>query len=279
MFELKLEKESLFLRVLEAILDLVDVASVDFFSTGLRLQAVDTEHVAVISLFFRAEEFPHYSCEENSSFCIPIDDMVKAIRTADVDHNITIKVDDENFDTITLSFESPEGNITTAYDLRLVEGERPCFKIPVWKDLESNYEAFVEMPSVEFMRVCRYLSNVDDDGEISVTEEGLKFFALGKSGRAMIKYEKTEKATVKLQMQESVSVTFDPKYMNCFAKVSTMFSQVKICLSKTQPLMVECKTALKSYIRCFVTPKAIPEIEEEEIIQGHSSERTRKTKD
>ncbi|TVU48445.1 hypothetical protein EJB05_08082, partial [Eragrostis curvula] len=130
MLELKLVKESLFLNVLEAIIDLVDVASVVFSSTGLKLQAVDTEHVAVITLLFPADDFQHYHCDENLSIGIPIDNMV----------------------------------------------------------LDSKYQAFVQMPSAEFMRVCKHLSNIGDDGHISVTEKGLSFFASGKSGFVHINY-------------------------------------------------------------------------------------------
>jgi hypothetical protein len=121
-------KESLFLNVLEAILDLTDVAKgfftgrkkfrhltgILFFSlltdkseiseisakccqyyfpnssTGLKLQALDPAQVAIIALLFPAEDFQHYHCDEYLSMGIPIDDMVKAIRCADKDDTITI---------------------------------------------------------------------------------------------------------------------------------------------------------------------------------------------
>ncbi|KAL6609505.1 hypothetical protein ACP70R_039474 [Stipagrostis hirtigluma subsp. patula] len=266
MLELKLVKDSLFLKFLEAILDVVDVASVDCSSTGLKLQAVDTEHVVVITLLFPAEEFEHYHCDDDYSMGIAIDDMVKAIRCADKDDTITMKIGDENINTITLIFESPEENDTTAFDLRLVDASSQRFLIPDWKVLDSEYQAFVEMPSAKFMRVCKYLTNTGGgDGRISVTDKGLKFFASGESGH-MIKYIQPDEATATVvTMQAPVSMTLDLKYMNCFAKASTLFNQVKICLSTTQPLMVECKIGQMGYIRYFVAPKIKPEIEEEEI--------------
>ncbi|CAO2168500.1 unnamed protein product [Urochloa humidicola] len=120
MLELKLVKESIFLKVLEAILDLADVASVDCSRKGLKLQAADTEHVRIITLFIPSKDFKHYDCKKSISMGIPIDGMVKAIRCANDDDTITIKHSNENFDTVTLSFESPKGNNTT-YELRLVD--------------------------------------------------------------------------------------------------------------------------------------------------------------
>ncbi|KAL6620834.1 hypothetical protein ACP70R_035973 [Stipagrostis hirtigluma subsp. patula] len=269
MLELKLVKESLFLSFLEAILDLVDVASVDCTRKGLKLKAVDTQHVAIITLFFPAEDFQHYHCDEYISMGIPIDDMVKVIRCADEDDTITIKVGDENFDTVTLLFESPkENDATIAYDLRLVDAHMQRFRIPDWKVLDSKYEAFVEMPSAKFMRVCKYLSIIGGNGHISVTDKGLKFFASGESGRVSIKYMQPEATAAVVTMRAPVSMTVDLKYMNCLATVSTLFNKVKICLSTTQPLMVECKIGQMGYIRYFVAPKVKPEIEEEEIKNG-----------
>nr|CAB3448526.1 unnamed protein product [Digitaria exilis] len=107
MLVLKLVKDSLFLNVLEAILELSDVANVDCSSTGLTLQAVDTDHVVIITLFFPAESFEHYKCQEHLRIGIPIDGMFKAIRCANKGDTITMSTDDENHNTITLSFKSP----------------------------------------------------------------------------------------------------------------------------------------------------------------------------
>ncbi|KAK3157807.1 hypothetical protein QOZ80_2AG0128370 [Eleusine coracana subsp. coracana] len=185
MLVLKLVKESLFLNVLEAMLDRVDVVNVDCSSMGLKLQAVDTGHITIIELFIPAKDFENYYCDEVLCVGIPVDDMVKTICCTDEDDTITIKVGDENFNTITLSFESPKNSSTMACNLRVVDANGDFLHIP--EVLDSNYQAIVQMPSAEFMRICKYLSNIDGDGHISVTEEGLMFFAFGGTGDVKIK--------------------------------------------------------------------------------------------
>ena len=49
-------------------------------------------------------------------------------------------------------------------------------------------------------------------------------------------------------------MTLNLRYMNSCAKVFTLFDQVKIGLSTTQPVMVECKIEEKGYIRYFMAP-------------------------
>uniref|UniRef100_A0ACD5UPN3 Uncharacterized protein n=1 Tax=Avena sativa TaxID=4498 RepID=A0ACD5UPN3_AVESA len=245
MLELKLVKESLFLNVLKAILDLVDMASVDCSSTGLKLQAVDTEH-AIIELLFPAEDFQHYHCDEYITMGIPIDDLVKAIRCADNDDTITIKR------RITLRITICGLWMPIASASKSWIGS---FWIPCTRPLSK----------CPLRSLCVYAStsatSAAGDGHISVTEKGLNFFASGKSGRVNIKYMQPEEATATtvVTMRAPVSLTLDLKYMNSFSKASTLFNQVKICLSTTQPLMVECKIGQMGYIRYFLAPKGSAE--------------------
>ncbi|GJN18871.1 hypothetical protein PR202_gb06081 [Eleusine coracana subsp. coracana] len=268
MLELKLEKENLFLKVLEAILDLVDVAHVDCSSKGLKLQVVDKEIVALIVLLFGPKNWQHYHCDEDFSMGIAIGDLVKAVRCANEGDTITIKVGDKNCNTINLSFESSE-EITVAHDLRLVDANNPRFDVPDWKDLASKYQAAIKMPSAEFMRICKYLSIIGGDVFISATEEGMHLLAWGIVGYMHINYMKSGEPTATVVTVGSpVSMTLDLKYMNCFAKASTLFKEVEIFLSTTQPLMVQCEIEHMCYIRCFLSPNGETEIEEEEIKIG-----------
>ena len=135
--------------------------------------------------------------------------------------------------------------------------------------MELKYQAIFCMPSAEFMWNCKSLSVIDDDVVISVDNEVISFFTSGKSGCMNIahvpnKTDKPEKASVTLtHMRGPVELTLNLRYMNSCAKVFTLFDQVKIGLSTTQPVMVECKIEEKGYIRYFLAPKIQIEIEEE----------------
>ncbi|XP_037426918.1 proliferating cell nuclear antigen-like [Triticum dicoccoides] len=266
MLELPLVKGDPFHHVMEAILDLSDVAHVVCTTRGLNLLAVDTKHLAIVSLLFPAEDFKGYTCDEYISIGIPIRDLVNAIRCGDDKDTITLKVGEENFGTITLSFVSPEKN-TVDYEFRLVDAKLERFRLPDRHFLRSKYQGSVKMPSVEFRRICKCLSNFGDEyGVISVTDEDLTYFAKGTDGDVYVEYKQQEEDTTifKIDVREPVRLAFNPKYLNTFAKVFTLSGQVKLFLSKTHPLMVECKIGQKGRIRCFVAPKVEPEFQGEE---------------
>ncbi|KAM3316751.1 hypothetical protein ACQJBY_034722 [Aegilops geniculata] len=264
MLELPLVKGDPFHHVMEAILDLSDAAHVVCTTRGVNLLAVDTKHLAIVSLLFPAEDFKGYTCDEYISIGIPIRDLVNAIRCGDDKYTITLKVGEENFGTITLSFVSPEKR-TVDFVFWIVDAQLARIELPDRQDLE--YQGSVKMPSVEFRRICKYLSNFGDEyGVISVTDVDLTYFAKGTDGDVYVEYKQQEEDTTifKIDVREPVRLAFNPKYLNTFAKVFTPSGQVKLFLSNTHPLMVECKIGQKGRIRCFVAPKVEPEFQGEE---------------
>ena len=106
MLELRLVQGSLLKKVLESIKDLVNDANFDCSTTGFSLQAMDSSHVALVSLLLRSEGFEHYRCDRNLSMGMNLGNMSKMLKCAGNDDIITIKADDGG-DTVTFMFESP----------------------------------------------------------------------------------------------------------------------------------------------------------------------------
>lgn len=106
MLELRLVQGSLLKKVLEAIKDLVTDANFDCNETGFQLQAMDSSHVALVSLLLRADGFEHYRCDRNVSMGMNLTNMAKMLKCAGNEDIITIKADDGG-DSVTFMFETP----------------------------------------------------------------------------------------------------------------------------------------------------------------------------
>ena len=106
MFELRLVQGSLLKKLIDAIKDLVTDANFDCSATGFSLQAMDSSHVALVSLLLRSEGFEHFRCDRAISMGMNIANMAKMLKCAGGDDIITIKADDGT-DTVTFMFESP----------------------------------------------------------------------------------------------------------------------------------------------------------------------------
>ncbi|XP_076900729.1 proliferating cell nuclear antigen-like [Bidens hawaiensis] len=267
MLELRLVQGSLLKKVMESIKDLVNDANFDCSATGFSLQAMDSSHVALVSLLLRSEGFEHYRCDRNLSMGMNLGNMAKMLRCAGNDDIVTIKADDGG-DCVTFMFESPNQDKISDFEMKLMDIDSEHLGIP-----EAEYEAIVRMPSTEFARICKDLSSIGDTVMISVTKEGIKFSTKGDIGTANIvcrqntSVDKPEEATI-IEMQTPVSLTFALRYMNSFTKATPLASQVTVSLSSELPVVVEYKIAEMGYLRFYLAPK----IEEDEEMGGQQPE-------
>ncbi|KAL2548736.1 Proliferating cell nuclear antigen large form [Forsythia ovata] len=271
MFELRLVQGSLLKKVLESLKDLVNDANFDCSATGFSLQAMDSSHVALVTLLLRSEGFEHYRCDRNITMGMNMGNMAKMLKCAGNDDIITIKADDGT-DTVTFMFESPSQDKIADFEMKLMDIDSEHLGIP-----ETEYEAIVRMPSAEFARICKDLSTIGDTVAISVTKEGVGFSTRGDIGtantvcRQNTSVDNPENATV-IEMEQSVTQTFALRYMNSFAKATPLANRVTISMSSELPLVVEYKIAEMGYLRFYLAPK----IEEEEEIAGQAETGNRK---
>ncbi|KAH7690819.1 Rad9/Ddc1 protein [Dioscorea alata] len=283
MFEVRLVQGSVLKKVVEAIRELVTDANFDCSSTGLSLQAMDSSHVALVALLLRSDGFEHFRCDRNVSMGMNLANVSKILRTAGNDDIITLKADDDG-DVLTFMFESPRllylekgpilaeilqsSDFSVTYicfdldqdrisdiEMKLMDIKSEHLGIP-----DAEYEAVVKMPSQEFLRICKDLSNIGDTVVISVTKEGVKFSTRGDIGNANIvcrqntTVDKPEDSTT-IQMKEPVSLTFALRYMNSFTKATSLSSSVTISMSSDLPIVVEYKIADMGYLRFYLAPK------------------------
>lgn len=259
MFEARLIEGSLLKKVMEAIKDLLNEASWDCSGTGMCLQAMDSSHVALVSLMLRSEGFENYRCDRNLSLGINLTSMSKILKCASNDDIITIKADDEA-DTVTFVFESPKQDRVSDFEMKLMNLDAEHLGIP-----DTEYACVIKMPSGEFSRICRDLSILGDSIIICCTKDGVRFSAKGDLGNGNIKLmqsanvDKEEEAVV-IDMREAVTLTFSLRYLNFFTKAGPLSGQVSLSMSEDVPLMVEYKISdkdkeSKGYVRYYLAPK------------------------
>merc|ERR1712212_558326 len=254
MFEARLVQGSLLKKVLEAIKDLLNEASWDCADTGIQLQAMDNSHVSLVSLNLRAEGFDKYRCDRNLIMGMNLTSMSKILKCAANDDIITMKAQD-SADTVTFMFESPNQEKVSDYEMKLMNLDQEHLGIP-----ETDYSCVIKMPSGEFARVCRDLSQFGESIVIACTKEGVKFSAAGDIGTANIKLAQTssvdkEEEAVVIDMQEPVTLRFACRYLNMFTKASPLSPQVTLSMSPDVPLVVEYAIGDIGHIRYFLAPK------------------------
>lgn len=239
MLEARLTQAGLLKKLIDAIKDVVTDCLFDFSDEGMKLQAMDSSHVSLCTLHLEREAFESFRCDKPLSLGIKLASLAKVLKCSKDDDTLTLKADDPK-DVIHLMFENQAQDKIMDFTIKLMEIEEESLGIP-----DQDYQAKVEMPSLEFSKIIRDLAALGDTCSIGCTKEGVKFGVDGEIGKASITVRASQptidekKKGTSLEISEAVDLTFALRYLKFFTQASSLSSRVSFSLASNVPLMVE----------------------------------------
>eukprot|EP01067_Filipodium_phascolosomae_P005887 Filipodium_phascolosomae@DN401_c0_g1_i2.p1 len=225
MFEARLANGSILKKIIDAVKDLCQEVNFDCNESGISVQAMDSSHVSLVAFLLRDSAFEHYRCDRALSLGINMGSMAKIFKICGNDDTVTMKADQEN-DAITFTFETPDADRVSDFQLKLMDIDSEHLGIP-----DTEYSCIVKMPSVELRRICQDMNGFGDTISISCTKEGVKFTVKGEigTGNTLIKpkhdVDKEEDA-VHLDVVTPVALQFALRYFNFFTKYGIAFPEL-----------------------------------------------------
>jgi proliferating cell nuclear antigen len=90
-----------------------------------------------------------------------------------------------------LSFFSTDSDRIAEYDMKLMDIDSDTLGIP-----DTEYDARVTMPSSEFTRIVRDLSQLGESVRIEVSKEGVRFASEGEAANGSVLLKQAEGATI-----------------------------------------------------------------------------------
>uniref|UniRef100_A0A8C4X2N8 DNA sliding clamp PCNA n=1 Tax=Erpetoichthys calabaricus TaxID=27687 RepID=A0A8C4X2N8_ERPCA len=248
MFEARLVQGSILKKVLEALKDLITEACWDISSSGISLQSMDSSHVSLVQLTLRHDGFDSYRCDRNLAMGVNLSSMSKILKCAGNEDIITLRAED-NADTLSLIFETLNQEKVSDYEMKLMDLDVEQLGIP-----EQEYSCVVKMPSAEFARICRDLSQIGDAVMISCAKDGVKFSASGELGTGNIKLSQTSNVDKEDEAVTSpVDLCFELPQL--FTKATPLSKTVILSMSADIPLVVEYKIADMGHVKYYLAPK------------------------
>lgn len=106
MFDAKLQQGVLFKKIVDSIKDLVKSVNIDANQNGLSMQAMDSAHVALVSLKLNESGFKDYRCDRPLTLGLSIENLSKILKCAGNDDSITLQTDEEEPSSLKFFFEN-----------------------------------------------------------------------------------------------------------------------------------------------------------------------------
>lgn len=220
---------------------------------GISLQAMDTSHVALVSLNLSMEGFESYRCDTNTVLGINIVNLSKVLKLSDPADSITLQADQDP-STLKLIFDNPKTQRSTEFSLNLISLDVEHLSIP-----ETQYSSLITINSGEFSKICKELQALSDSLTISTNTEHVQLSVEGQAGAGFVKLtqndcERKEDQTM-IEVEESVTQQFALNYLNLFNKASNLSTFTRLCLHNEQPLVTEFRIDNLGVLKYYLAPK------------------------
>jgi len=152
MFQARLEQGVILKKIVEAIKELVTSVNIEVNGTGLTIQAMDSSHVALVSLNLKEEGFTTFRADKPMTLGLNITNLAKIMKCAGNDDIITMKAD-EDPSSISFIFESSKNDKVSEFSLNLMTLDSEQLGIP-----DTEYSSIATMSASEFTRICREMA-------------------------------------------------------------------------------------------------------------------------
>lgn len=252
MLEGKFADASLLKKIVEAIKDSVKKCNFNCSEHGITVQAVDDSRVLLVSLLVSVSSFEEYRCDREVTLGVDLESFSKIIKTANNDDMLTLMADDSPDQLVTV-LEDPTKDRISEYSLKLIDFDSEFLQI---EDME--YDAVVNMPSVDFAKLVRDLKTISESLRLVVTKDSIKFTSEGENGSGSVVVKGSSEngdSSVSIHLDDPVDLTFGLKYLNDIIKAASLSSTITIKLADKTPALFEFKLDVGGYLRFYLAPK------------------------
>ena len=183
--------------------------------------------------------------------------LFKLINSIDNDDTLTIYIDESDYvDGFTshLGLKFENGNIkqSNTQKLRLIEPDTDIFELP-----EITYTSIINMPSSDFQKIIRKLTEISDRLEIKSVGEDLIFKCTGQFAESVTKRSEANESMNFILKQDPTKIIqgeFSLKYLSYFVKCTNLCPQIELYLANDRPLVVCYKVASLGEIKLYLAP-------------------------
>ena len=253
MFQAKLHEASTLKRIVESIKDVVNSVNIEASPQGLSFQAMDLSHVALVTLQLNADGFADYKADKIFNLGVKLQNLNKILKCANNNDMLVLECEDEP-QQLQIKFESQKQDKVSKFTLNLMQNDEDKLSIP-----ETNYSSNLLLPSGEFTRIVRELSQLSETVKITTNTKSVSFSVDGDIGKGEIelKENQSDRPTerTEINVDEEITASFSLTFLNSFCKGGGLSANVRLLMSSNTPLVVEYRIADLGILKYYLAPK------------------------
>jgi proliferating cell nuclear antigen len=198
----------------EVLKDILNDVNIYFRPDGMYIVTLDTARTSLVDMHLSAENFEEYTCEEDITAGVNVTNMYKLLKTITSNDVLIVSIDCKEF--MNIEIHSEQKKTCTTFSLKLLDINENQIEVP-----KMSMTMNTPIPSVDFQRICRDMSNIGEDIEITRSGTSLSFLCKGDFADQNTIIQCTEESP-------EMSGVYSLRYMNIFTKATSMCATVQI---------------------------------------------------
>lgn len=204
-----------FKSTFEVLKDILNDVNVYFRRDGMYIVTLDTARTSLVDIFLSADNFEEYTCEQEEVIAgINISNTFKLLKT--ITNNDVLQIDINCKEYMNISISSDTKKTNTKFQLKLLDINESRIEVP-----EVEMTTVTTLPSIDFQRLCRDMSNIGNYIEIIRAGKEIKFNCEGDFANQETSIECVEDSP-------TIKGLYSLKYLNIFTKATSMCASVQI---------------------------------------------------
>ncbi len=225
---------------------------------GIRIINMDKSHTILAHLFLDALKFEHFYCKYPKIIIgVNMFHLFKLINSIDNDDTLTIYIEEEDYcdgivEYLGLKFENGDIKQSKIQKLKLIEPDEEELDMPSVK-----FSSVINLPSCDFQKIIRDLSNISERLEIKSIGNELIFSCNGPFASCKIRRCENDGTTEFIKKNEDSTVIqgeFSLKNLGYFIKCTNLCNNIEMYLENDLPLVVKYSVASLGEIKLCLAP-------------------------
>lgn len=236
--------------LIEGLKDIIISVNFKVSDTGIQLTAVDGKLVTMVHLNLIATSFEYFHCSHPITLSVNIKDLYIFLKPVGNNDVITMFVNSNDITKLHVCVENKEKNMKIVSKIRLLDINDESYEIP-----DINFDSVIKMPSNDFQKYCKDLSNISDTVIIKNEKNEFSMSVEGTSGSTDIVLGETVSVEFNKLSDDDFYGEFDIKYLLLFIKNSNLCTNVELFLKKDLPLILVYSVASLGSLKFVLAPK------------------------
>ena len=236
--------------LIEGLKDILNDVNLKIDKEGIQIMTIDGKRITIVHLKLVAKSFEFFHCDLPIEIGINMKSLYALLRTVGNNDVITMFVEKNDITRLHIVIENKEKNFRDISRLKLLDFNEDIYTIP-----NIEFDSVIKMPSNDFQKICKDLSNISDIVTISSENSKFSMSVEGDIGQKEIILGETINVAFKQLSNINVTGKYDLKYLLLFIKSSNLCSTIELFLKKDLPLVLLYSVASLGSLKFVLAPK------------------------